>query len=198
MRRATVVLSLRCQAKPEEKTMKEFIVRLAKRLPMLLLVVGWAFLLFASSLGVTILWAFVSPHPDVLDFRIMVGVEAPFTGTTNAVRGIPGAPGPWSIQDAKGELRADGHLRVTVDGLVISAGPVVGTNPLPNFRAIVSCQSRDGAGAPSVVNVSTSDFPATLGGDSHIEETLSLPSPCIAPIVFVTSSTGVWLAATGH
>lgn len=166
--------------------------------PTLAVVFAWALALFASSLGVIIAWGMTSPHPDVLDFRTMVGVEAPFTGTTNSIRGVPGAPGPWSIQDAKGELRADGQLRVTVEGLVISAGPLTGVNPLANFRAIVSCQSRDGAGAPSIVNLSTADFPATSGGNSHIEETLSLPSPCIAPIVFVTSSSGVWLSTTGR
>ena len=41
------------------------------------------------------------------------------------------------------------------------------------------------------------DAPATTGGDFETEAALGLPSPCIAPIVFVTSPGGAWLAATG-
>jgi len=142
-------------------------------------------------------WA-TSRQEDVLDFRNMVGVVAPYTGTTNPIRGVVGAPGPWSILDAKGELRSDGQLRVTVRGLVLAAGPLTGQNPLPTFRAIVSCQSSDSTGAATAVNVHTSDFPATTAGDARIEEVLTLPSLCIAPIVFVTSSNGLWLATTGR
>ncbi len=46
-------------------------------------------------------------------------------------------------------------------------------------------------------------FPATTGpassggGNSEIETNVSLPHPCIAPIVFVTSPGGAWFAATG-
>jgi hypothetical protein len=54
---------------------------------------------------------------------------------------------------------------------------------------------RDGAAA--VENVSTDPFPATTTGDSKIEATVSLPSPCFAPIVFVTSPGGSWFAVTG-
>jgi len=36
------------------------------------------------------------------------------------------------------------------------------------------------------------------GGNASIEANLSLPQPCIAPIVFVTTPSGAWFAATGH
>jgi len=62
----------------------------------------------------------------------------------------------------------------------------------------VSCQSIDGTGNPSVVNISTDNFPATSTGDSDIEATVEVPSPCFAPIVFVTSPTGRWFAITGR
>jgi len=35
------------------------------------------------------------------------------------------------------------------------------------------------------------------GDAGRTEAALGLPSPCIAPIVFVTSPGGAWLAATG-
>ncbi|MET1011960.1 MAG: hypothetical protein ABWY83_06240, partial [Actinomycetota bacterium] len=71
-----------------------------------------------------------------------------------------------------------------------------GANPVSTFRAIVSCQTIVG-GAAAVTNVSTGTFPATMTGDSRIEATVSLPDPCFAPIVFVTSPTGSWFAVTG-
>jgi hypothetical protein len=66
------------------------------------------------------------------------------------------------------------------------------------FQVIVSCQSIDGSGAADVVNVSTAPFPADANGNSLIDTTVDLPSPCIAPIVFVASTRGAWFAATGR
>jgi hypothetical protein len=47
----------------------------------------------------------------------------------------------------------------------------------------------------------TDPVPAAPEGDARIEATLTLPTPCVAPIVFVTSGTGAppgsWFAATG-
>ncbi len=47
--------------------------------------------------------------------------------------------------------------------------------------------------------VVTGAFPATATGDSKIEDTVALPSPCVAPIVFVGPGTGAvrWFSATG-
>ena len=71
-----------------------------------------------------------------------------------------------------------------------------GTNPLPDFQAIVSCQSISANGSATIANVTTADFTASPAGDSTIRSRVSLPRPCIAPIVFVTGP-GIWLAATG-
>lgn len=130
----------------------------------------------------------------ILEFDTMVGVVAPYLGTANPIRGVNGGGRAWSIGSAKGELTVDGKLEVRVTGLVLTD---TGANPIPNFRAIVSCLSKDGAGNPSTVNITTAPFAATPTGDSYIETSVGLPSPCIAPIVFVTSPTGAWFAATG-
>jgi hypothetical protein len=63
--------------------------------------------------------------------------------------------------------------------------------------AIVSCLSKDAGGNAITANVQTGLFPADTAGNSEIEDTVSLPEPCIAPIVFVTSPGGAWFAATG-
>jgi hypothetical protein len=86
---------------------------------------------------------------------------------------------------------------VEVNGLVITA---TGTNPVPTFRAVVSCLSiADGAAV--TVNRVTAPFPATTTGDAQFEGNVNLPSPCIAPIVFVTNGIGDppggWFSVTG-
>src|SRR5215471_16513786 len=70
-------------------------------------------------------------------------------------------------------------------------------NPVPQFDAIVSCQTSSAAGAATVTNVSTAAFPASTIGNADINATVSLPHPCIAPIVFVASPVFGWFAATG-
>ncbi|MBD5801242.1 hypothetical protein AZOA_06490 [Azoarcus sp. Aa7] len=139
----------------------------------------------------------------ILEFDTMVGVPQPYTGSTNAIRGVNGGGLPWTVQSAKGELTVDGKLEIHVTGLVFADAPIVpenirGTNTVANFRAIVSCLSRNSPESASTVNVMTDLFPATRpGGDATIEAQLALPEPCIAPIIFVTSPTGAWFAATG-
>lgn len=134
----------------------------------------------------------------VLEFASMASVTGPFVGTANPIRGVSGGGLPWRISTGQGELKSSGELEVHVRGLVLAAGPLTGTNPISNFRAIVSCQSIDGTGNPSVVNISTDNFPATSTGDSDIEGTVEITNPCFAPIVFVTSPTGRWFAITGR
>jgi hypothetical protein len=140
----------------------------------------------------------------ILEFDTMEGVPRPYTGATNAIRGVPGGGLPWVVDAAKGELRVDGQIEVAVEGLVIDpddpdaiAAGLAGTNPVPSFKVIVSCLSKDVAGGAITANVSTGLFPADAAGNSTIEDTVSLPEPCIAPIVFVTSPGGAWFAATG-
>jgi hypothetical protein len=158
-----------------------------------------------ASLLLLVQTAFVTATggPKILEFQTMVGVPQAFTGLTNKalIRDVPGGGIPWTLTSAKGELSTSGKLEITVTGLVLAAGANAGTNPVGNFRGLVSCLTD--ASTPAVVNVSTGDFAATTGaataggGNAKIEATLDLPNPCIAPIVFVTSPGGAWFAATG-
>jgi hypothetical protein len=130
----------------------------------------------------------------VLEFNTMFGVNDPFRGATNAIRGIPGAGAPWRIDDVNGELESDGRLEIDVEGLVLVS---TGLNPSAFFRGAVSCLTSTGT-TVSTVNLVTEQFPATTTGDSKIEATVSLPSPCVAPIVFVMNAGGTsWFAVTG-
>jgi len=139
--------------------------------------------------------------PKILKFDTMVGVPAGLTGTQSQVplRNINGGGLPWTLTDASGELRANGHLEIEVVGLVLAAGANAGSNPITSFRGLVSCVKSDGTFA----NIPTDPFPATTGpaisgrGNATIAAALSIPQPCIAPIIFVTSPGGSWFAATG-
>ena len=92
---------------------------------------------------------------------------------------------------------------VKVKGLVIDpndpqaiAANLAGVNPSATFLAAVSCLAADG----TTHNVFSDPFPATTGlggGDAKVEVQLTLPQPCIAPIVFVTSPGRAWFATTG-
>jgi hypothetical protein len=156
----------------------------------------WTFVA-ALLLGVALIAqtsAASSSGETVLEFKTMVGVDGPFRGATNAIRGINGAGAPWRIDGVNGDLKTDGMLEIDVDGLVLVS---TGLNPSAFFRGAVSCLTSTDT-TVSTVNLVTEQFPATPTGDSKIEAELSLPSPCVAPIVFVTNAAGTsWFAVTG-
>ena len=150
-------------------------------------------LLTAFSVGA---WA----HDDLLETDTMVGVDGPFVGNANPIRGINGGGLPWVLDEAKVELDRDGKLEVEVEGLII---PDMGNNPALFFKVIVSCLSFDADGILVTANVMTTNGDEVmegdpLNGDAKIEADIVLPTPCIAPIVFVTSPGGDWFAATGQ
>jgi hypothetical protein len=166
----------------------------------LLATLGAALVGLVSVLGVT---APAGADPGtIVKFDTMTPVTGPYVGSANPIRTVPGGGLPWMISAGTGSLKSDGHLLVHVRGLVLADQPPVppalqGTNPIPDFRAIVSCQSIGAGGTATITNVSTAQFPASTTGNADINATVSLPHPCIAPIVFVTSPGGMWFAATG-
>jgi len=136
--------------------------------------------------------------PGIFEFNRLTAVVPPFTGPANAIRGIGGAGAPWKIASGKAELNANGELEVSVRGLVLVRNS---TNPIGTFAIILSCQSKDAAGAPTIVNQVVGTTPATTTGDADFEGTVTPPSPCLAPIVFVAIPAGAnparWLAISG-
>jgi hypothetical protein len=130
----------------------------------------------------------------VLEARVLAGLPQAYTGAPGAIRGVNGAGAAWSIGDAEADLRSDGRLEIEVQGLIVT---VRGNNPLAQFGATVSCQTIVD-GAPAVTNVRTALFDANAAGDAQTEQDVDLPTPCIAPIVFVTTPGGAWIATTGR
>jgi hypothetical protein len=115
---------------------------------------------------------------DIVEFQSMFGNHAPFIGSAGAVGGVAAAPLPWMVHSVPASLR--------------------GTNPLPFFAAVVSCTTAAN-GVITTINVITANVAATIpGGNAHIDQKLTLPHPCVAPIVMVTApGGGAWLAVTG-
>lgn len=140
----------------------------------------------------------------LVESNSLLGVPRPYTGATNAIRGVPGGGLPWVVDLGKVKVTPEGKVDIVVKGIVfdpedpavIDAG-IGGTNTVPNFKAIVSCLSTDSEGNAVTVNVSTGLFPADTAGNSQIKDRVALPDPCIAPIVFVASPGGSWFATTG-
>ena len=158
--------------------------------------------LFVIVIGLALLGGFAvaEAHDDLLETDTMVGVDGPFVGNANPIRGVNGGGLPWVLDEAKVELDRDGKLEVEVKGLII---PNLGINPAPFFAAIVSCLSIDESGNVVTDNVMTTNGAEVMegdpeNGDAKIEADIVLPTPCIAPIVFVTSPGGDWFAATGQ
>jgi len=131
----------------------------------------------------------------VLEAKVLAPLAPPYVRDPGTIRGVPGAGAQWSIGDAEVDLRSDGHLEIDVHGLIITP---LGRNTLAQFKAIVSCQTVVN-GAPGVANVATAPFNTNGNpGDAMTETNVALPMPCLAPIVFVTTPGGSWIAVTGR
>ena len=143
------------------------------------------------------------PAPRIVAFDTMYGVDGPFVGDANPIRGLIGDELPWVIHSAKGWVGTDGRVKIHVRGLVFANDPsvppeLIGRNDEDLFRAAVSCLTEDAD--EHVVNamVTSDGFPATPQGDSEIDGFVHLPNPCIAPIVFILAgSEEKWFAVTG-
>jgi hypothetical protein len=138
----------------------------------------------------------------LLAFQHMYGVDAPFLEGGPTIGGIPGDEQPGEVRSAIGRLGADGALLLRVRGVVFANDPSVppdlrGINDETQFRAAVVCTTEENGQATQRA-VFTSGFPATRSGDSLIHARLTLPSPCIAPIVLVLAgSEDKWFAIDG-
>jgi hypothetical protein len=130
--------------------------------------------------------AFAGPGGShkILDTRL-VGLAAPGT----VVAGVTGAGHAWAIDHGNAKLFSDGRVDLTVEGLVLTPE---GTNPVANGRVVVSC---NGGGAGNIVQSGL--VPFSPDGDAHFNNWLTLPSPCLAPVIFFTSGGGAWFAVSG-
>lgn len=167
---------------------------------------GAAALVAASTLALSTT-AGADKSAKILEWDTMVGVPNGYLGAAGAFRaGVPGGGLPWVVGRADGELRANGKLEIEVEGVVFDPNDPVtiqrglaGRNTVPTFKAIVSCQTLVN-GVATVVNVATDPVPADEAGNAEFDTKVMLPSPCIAPIVYVSTGSAIannWFATTG-
>jgi hypothetical protein len=175
-----------------------------KTLPAYLLLLGVMSVSAASPAVSTGVSSPESRHRHAItSFETMYGVDGPFIGDANPIRGVIGDELPWEIaHSVRGELDTAGHLRIIVIGLVFKDDPSVppelrGINDEAQFRGLVSCLTEVGD-TVQTQNVVTGGFPASRRGNSFINATIHLPNPCVAPVVMVLAgSEDKWFAASG-
>lgn len=125
----------------------------------------------------------------------LIGVQAPFLGSANPVHGVNGGGLPWVLDEGELRVKADGRVRMEVEGLVIDPAANsanAGLNPSPVFKVVVSCANGDG----TFTKVSSETTPATTTGDASLRTHIALPTTCNDPVAFITSANGAWFAAT--
>ena len=89
----------------------------------------------------------------------------------------------WKVASGEARIESDGRLTAEMSGLLLlndTVGPV-----LTVFASLV-CQKTVLTGAPtSEVVASTADVALSAAGDAEIDETITLPPVCVAPIVLI-------------
>ncbi len=95
----------------------------------------------------------------------------------------PDVAQPWVVADGEVEIDDDGELDLEVAGLLLLDGTV---GPVRSVFASLVCQKTVLTGAPTnEVVASTTDVPLSAAGDAAIDEIITLPSVCVAPIVLI-------------
>jgi hypothetical protein len=133
----------------------------------------------------------------------MYAVDGPFVGDRFPIRDVPGDDLPWAIGRVSAVLLSDGFIHISVRGLVFTDDEIVppelrGINDEEEFRARVSCLTETEDDTVVEAHVDTQGFPADRQGNSRITARVTLPNPCVAPIVFILAGDeDDWLAVTG-
>ncbi len=95
----------------------------------------------------------------------------------------PDVAQPWVVAEGDVEIGSDGKLELDVEGLLLLDGTV---GPVLSVFASLVCQKTVLTGAPTnEVVASTADVPLSAAGDASLEEDITLPAACVAPIVLV-------------
>ena len=120
---------------------------------------------------------------------------APSLPTDPSIDGV--APGgvPWVIDRGTARVQANGRVRVEVEGLVIPVAhgtfPAGTARPVTTVTASVAC-----AGGATAT---TKSVPLSSDGDARIDDSVDLPSTCLAPVVLVhpNGGAGAYIAVSG-
>jgi hypothetical protein len=154
-------------------------------------------MLSAAALGSSAITGALSAfgHEDDGNHRgqtLLRSTLAPSILSDPTIHGVARGGVPWQLDRGVTRLRHDGRLTVDVRGLVIPGNGTPG--PVTSIKASLYC----GADATGAV-ASTATVPLSPAGDARIDERVSLPSKCLAPVVLVNpnGNAAAYIAATG-
>ncbi len=95
----------------------------------------------------------------------------------------PDVAQPWVVAEGEVEIGEDGELELEVEGLLLLDGTV---GPIRSIFASLVCQKTVASADPTnEVVASTADVPLSAAGNAVINEIITLPSSCVAPIVLI-------------
>ena len=125
----------------------------------------------------------------------LLGLPAAFKMSTGVlVRGVGGGGAPWVVAEGEAELDSDGDLEVEVEGLLITGTGGAADGTIGSVTDVAASLTCEGAGVVATTGV----FPLSAAGDAEIEDEITIPSPCVGPIILIRiGATGHWIAASG-
>lgn len=132
-------------------------------------------------------------HNGATVFRSAV---APSLPGPPAIHGVNAGGAPWVLRSGEIRLRRGGRFQVRVRGLVIPNPPGDNTpGPVSTISAALYC----GADTETAAAATTSQVPLSSNGNARIDQHVTLPSTCVAPIVLVHPNgiAGIYIASSG-
>jgi hypothetical protein len=132
-------------------------------------------------------------HNGATVFRSAV---APSIPGPPVIHGVNAGGAPWVLRSGEIRIRRGGRFQVRVRGLVIPNPPGNNTpGPVTTISASLYC----GADTDTAAAATTSPVPLSMSGDARIDQHVTLPSTCLAPIVLVHPNglAGLYIASSG-
>jgi hypothetical protein len=113
-----------------------------------------------------------------------------------AIRHVPAGAVPWTLRRGSTFVNAAGQFSLTVRGLLITGTNTSldgTTGPVTSVIPTLTCR-----GMPPML-VSTPPIPLSPEGDAQVHGRITIPTPCLAPIVLVRANIGddPWIATSG-
>src|SRR4051794_32025677 len=115
-----------------------------------------------------------------------------------AIHAVTAGGLPWALTRGSVRLSHDGELRVEIRGLVIPVAhgtfPAGVASPVTTVSASLYC-----APEASAAVATTASVPISASGNARIEDDLTLPAACLAPVVLVHPNGGLaaYIASSG-
>jgi hypothetical protein len=132
-------------------------------------------------------------HNGATVFRSAVAPSLPGPPT---IHGVNAGGVPWVLRSGEIRIRRGGRFQVRVRGLVIPNPPGDNTpGPVSTISASLYC----GADTDTTAAATTGQVPLSRKGNARVDQHVTLPSTCLAPIVLVHPNgiTGTYIASSG-